>query len=152
MKPLRVIHVAVVLMIAARQLTNPSFAASSAKLTVSATVLPWINFNASQHVAAYEVRSEDLKKGYVDLPNSITVTLSTNVNREITIMVDNWGIGMIMIKESGTENFSKNSLALNIAGYGSGALISKKIDSRIMLPADAKEGVYPLAISLTPAI
>ena len=68
---------------------NPTFAATSARLQVSATVLPFVSFNASQHVTAYQVTSDDMKRGYIDLPNAITVNIKTNLNGEVPVIVDN---------------------------------------------------------------
>jgi hypothetical protein len=132
--------------------TYPAFAAASAKLHVSATVLPFVSFNAAQHVATYQVNGEDLKRGYVDLPNAITVNVRTNVNGGVPVFVDNWGAGKVLVKESGTGNFVESSFTLNTAGYRPNSLISKNFDSRIVLPADAREGVYQLTISMSPAI
>ena len=131
---------------------HPGFAATSAQIRVSATILPFVSFNAAQHVTAYQVTGADLKRGYVDLPNAITVNIRTNLNGGVPVIVDNWGGGRVLVKESGTANFSDSTFVLNTAGYRLNSLITKKFDSRIVLPADAQEGVYPFTISMTPAI
>jgi hypothetical protein len=150
-KPLRVSFLTN-LLAALLLVTSPCLAANSANLLVTATVLHYVSVNAAQHVTTYRVRSEDLKRGYIDLPNSLTVTVRTNVNGEVPVIVDSWGSGRILVKESGTGSFSGNSFTLNTAGHWSGAMISKNLDSRIVLPSDAQEGVYPLTVSMTPAI
>ena len=132
--------------------SNATFAATSAKIQVSATVLPFVSFNATQHVTTYQVKSEDLIRGYIDLPNVITVNVRTNLNGGVPVIVDNWGEGKVLVKESGTGNFSDSSFTLNTVGFRPNTLISKNFDSRIVLPADAREGVYPLTISMSPAI
>jgi len=129
-----------------------SFAATSARLQVSATILPFVSFNATQHVTTYQVKSEDLKRGYIDLPNAITVHVKTNMNGGVPVIVDNWGEGKVLVKESGTGIFSGSSFTLNTVGFRPNTSISKNYDSRIVLPADAQEGVYPLNITMTPAI
>lgn len=131
---------------------TPSFAATSARIQVIATVLPFVSFNASQHVATYQVRSEDLRRGYVDLPNSLTVTLRTNVGSGVPVIIDNWGSGRVLVRESGTGTFADGTFVVNTAGYRAGAVISKNFDSRVVLQPDAREGVYPLTISLMPTI
>jgi hypothetical protein len=131
---------------------NVTFAATSAKIQVSATVLPFVSFNAAQHVMTYQVNSEDLKRGYVDLPNAITVNVRTNLNGGVPVIVDNWGEGKVLVKESGTGNLPGSSFTLHTAGFRPNTFISKNFDSRIVLPADAREGVYPLTISMSPAI
>jgi hypothetical protein len=132
--------------------SNPTFAATSARIQVSATILPFVSFNATKHVTTYQVKSEDLKRGYIDLPNAITVNLRTNLNGGVPVIVDNWGVGKVLVKESGIGIFSDSSFTLNTVGFRPNTLISKNFDSRIVLPADAREGVYPLTISMSPAI
>ncbi len=149
---LRKVHhiaTAVMLILLAAQ---PGLAATSCQIRVSATILPYVSFNAAQHVMTYQVTSEDLKKGYVDLPNAITVNVRTNVNSGVPVIIDNWGNGKVLVKESGSASFSESSFTLNIAGYRLNSVITKNYDSRIILPADAQEGVYPFSISMTPAI
>jgi hypothetical protein len=131
---------------------SPSFAGTSAKIQVTATVLPFVKFNAVQHVATYQISSDDIKRGYIDLPDSLTVNVSTNVNGAVPVVVDNGGYGRVLVKESGTGDFSGSSFTLNTAGYRPNTLISKNFDSRVILPANSKEGVYPLTISMMPAI
>jgi hypothetical protein len=144
----RAIKIAVMFFFAAF-MAMPSFAAtSSAKILVTATVLPYVNFNAAQNVSTYQVRSEDLQRGYVDLPGSITVNLKTNTQNGVHVMIENWGGGKVLVSESGTGIFTESQLTLNSAGYRPGTQISKRYDSRIMLPADAQEGTYPFDIAM----
>jgi hypothetical protein len=130
----------------------PAIAATSARIQVTATVLPYVNFNAAQHVLTYHVNSQDLKRGYVDLPKVITVNLKTNIKGGVPVFVDSFCGGRLMIRESGTGNFKENSFTLDTAGFLPNTMISKNYDSRIMLPADAREGVYSFNITMTPAI
>jgi hypothetical protein len=130
----------------------PSIAGTSAKLQVTASVLPFVKFSAVQHVASYTVSSDDIKRGYVDLPDSLTVNVSTNVNGGVPVVVENWGGGRLLVKESGTGNFSDSSFTLNTAGYRPNTLVSKNYDSRVVLPANSQEGIFPLTISMMPAI
>ncbi len=151
MKPLKAHHIAIVFAVMLFG-TYPAFAATSARLHVSATVLPFVSFNAAQHVTTYQVNSEDLRRGYVDLPNAITVNVRTNINGGVPVIVDNQGGARILVKESGRGSFQGSSFTLDTAGYRPNSLISKNYDSRVILPDDAREGVYPLTISITPAI
>ncbi|MFZ3208872.1 MAG: hypothetical protein WA140_08555 [Geobacteraceae bacterium] len=127
-------------------------ATGSARLQVGATVLPFLSFNAAQHVTSYNVRSEDILRGYIDLSHSMTVNIRTNLNGVVPVMIENWGEGKVLVKESGTGNFTDSSFILNTSGNKTGTMISKNYDSRIILPPDAREGVYTLSISMTPAI
>lgn len=130
----------------------PVLAATSARIHVTANVLPFLSFNATQHLTTYQVRSTDLKRGYIDLPSAITVNIRTNVNSSVPVIVDNWGNGKVLVKESSSGSFSDGSFIVNVAAYRPGTVISKNFDSRILLPPDAQEGVYPLTISMMPAI
>lgn len=129
-------------------LAMPSFATTSAKIHVSATVLPYVNFNAVQNVYTYQVKSEDLQRGYVDLPDSITVNLRTNTQNGVNVMIENSGSGKVLVRERGTADFTESQITLNNAGYRRGEQISKRYDSRIILPVDAQEGTYPFAIAM----
>lgn len=131
---------------------SPSFAATSAKLHVTATVLPFVSFNAIQNVTTYQVNSEDIKRGYIDLPNAVTVNVRTNLNAGIPVMLESLGENRVLISESGRAAFVDSIFTLNTAGYRPNAPISKSYDSRIVLSADAKDGVYPLIISMVPAM
>jgi hypothetical protein len=134
-------------------LATPVFAGTSATLSVGATIKPWMKFTSTQHVATYQVSSEDLKKGYVDLANVITVNLSTNNSAGVRVLVGNGDGGEVLLKESGTAaEFATSSFTMTPSGYRAGTLISKRYDSRIPLPSDARVGTYPLTLTLMPAI
>lgn len=135
-------------------LTGPccGFAATSAELQLSATVLPFVSFNAVQHVASYRVNSDDIKKGYVDLPNSVTVKVRTNLGTGVPVTVENSAGGNVLIRESGGADFQGNMFTMDTAGHRPNTPISRSYDFRILLSADAKDGTYPLAISMAPAI
>lgn len=129
-----------------------SFAATSAKLHLTATVPPYVSLNATQRITSYQVRSEDLQRGYVDLPGAVTVTVRSNLSSGVPIVVDNGGIGQVLLRESGLGTFADGSFTLNTAGFLPYTVITKNLDSRIVLPADAREGVYPFAISVVSAL
>lgn len=131
---------------------STSFAATAAKVHVSATVLPFVSFDAVQHVTTYQVKSADIKRGYIDLPNSMTVKVRTNLTTGVSVIVENAGMGRVLIRESGRADFAGNTFTMNTADYRPNTQISKSYDSRILLSADAKDGIYPLIISMAPAI
>lgn len=144
---IRIARYMTVVFFAVLAIAAPGFAATAEKLHVTATVLPFVFFNSIQNVATYQVRSDDIKRGYVDIPNAVTVTLRTNVTRGITVIVDNRGSGRILLKENRSGDFMGNSINLSTDGHRAGELISRSFDSRIILPADAQEGVYPLSVA-----
>lgn len=149
----RSVSITVIFCIGALLSAAHGHSATSTRVQVTATVLPYVNVNAAQHVASYRVSSDDLKRGYVDLPNALTVTMRTNLHGVVPVIVDNdIRGGRFLLRESGAGSFMDGSLALNTAGHLPGAVISRNYDSRIVLPADTKEGTYPLAITMMPAI
>jgi hypothetical protein len=123
---------------------------SSAVLRVSATVLPWLKLNASQHVARYTVTRDDLMRGYVDLPGSATVRIRTNDNRTIGVTVLNEGPERILAKASGSAEFTGSGGALVIGRPQKGAEIAQNLDLRVILPEGMREGTYALNISINP--
>ena len=131
---------------------SSSLAATSAKVRVTATVLPFVSLDAVQHVLTYQVNRDDIKRGYVDLPNSMTVKVRTNLNTGVPVVIENSGDFRILVSESGRADFMGSMFTLNTSDYRPNTQISKTYDSRIVLSADAKDGIYPLIISMAPAI
>ena len=88
--------------------SNPTYAVTFAR---AATVVPFISFNVTQHVTTIEVKSEDLTRGCIDLPNnkSIAANVKMNFNRGVPVNVYNWGSGRILVKESGYYLFTDAS-------------------------------------------
>jgi hypothetical protein len=128
-------------------------AAASAQIHVSATVPPFISLNAIQNVASYSVSSVDIKRGYLDLPNAISIRLRTNLGTGVPISVESaLGEAKVLIKESGSTEFVGTTFTVPTADHRANLPINKSYDSRIVLTDDSKEGSYPLIISLTPAI
>ena len=143
---------ATILMILAAMLiissTAPAMAATStASLQISVTVRPWLKFKAEQSVQMYRVTSEDIRRGYVDVPASASVTVSTNERRPVTITAAANDEQTILIRESGAANFSQSA---GVSVPTPGAETVKELDCRIMLAQNTKEGSYPLVVALAP--
>jgi hypothetical protein len=115
-------------------------------------VLPFVSFNAAQRVSNYQVQDVDIKRGYVDLPNAISIDIKTNVAERVPVIIEGGANCRILFKESGTELYSDSTFTVNTAGYRPNSLITKTYDSRIILPADTRKGTYPLVITMMPAI
>lgn len=131
---------------------DAAFAAPSATLQVSANVLPFVSFNAVQHVTSYQVKSDDIKRGYIDLPASMTVSVRTNMNAGVPVFFENAGGASVLIRESGRTDFIDQLFTLNTDNYRPNTPISKRYDFRVLLSADSKDGTYPLMISMAPTI
>lgn len=135
-------------------LTSAPFchAATPAKLHLSASVAPFYSFNAVQNVTAYQVNKEDLQRGYIDLPNSITVQVRTNLNAGVPVLVENSAAARVLIRESGGSGFQENAFTVKTSDYRPNTPFSKSYDFRIVLTDGASEGNFPLVLSVTPAI
>jgi hypothetical protein len=130
----------------------PALAASSAVLQVSATIRPWVAFKAVQHLYSYRVTTADLQRGYVDLAESITLEIKTNIQRDISVKFSSESGERILFRESAGGNFFENEYTLYPDRRSPAEAISRKIDSRIMLTTNSKEGVYPLNVAMLPEI
>ena len=130
----------------------PALGASSATLQVGAHVLPFVSFNAVQHVSTYQVKGEDIKRGYIDLPASMTVSVRTNLREGVPVFFENTAGASVLIRESGRTDFNGHSFTLNTDDYRPNTPISKRYDFRVILSGDAKDGTYPLMISMAPSI
>lgn len=130
----------------------PAQAASSAVMQVSATIRPWVVFNAVQHIYSYRVTSIDLERGYVDLAGSMTLDIKTNISKDISVRFISENGERILFKESTGETFFENEYTLSPDRRTPGETISRKIDSRIILTNNSKEGVYALNVSMLPEI
>lgn len=127
-------------------------AGASAKLSVSATVIPFVSFTAIQNVSTYQVNGEDIRRGYVDLPGSITLRVRTNLFTGVPVVVENPGAARILVKESTSSLYGGSPFTLSTSDFHPNTPVSIPCDSRVVLPADAKEGSYPLAFSIIPSL
>jgi hypothetical protein len=132
--------------------STPGLAASSAILQVSATIRPWVTFKAVQNLYSYRVTTADLQRGYVDLAGSITLEVKTNIQRDIPVKFSSENGENILFRESAGGSFFENEYRLYPDHRSPMEVISLKIDSRIMLTNNSKEGVYPLSVSMSPEI
>lgn len=125
-------------------------AGSSAVVKVSATVLPYMKLHAHQRVATYRVTTDDLRKGFVDLPDSATVRIRTNENKNIALSVSNEGPERIMVREAGAGTYDGADGTVVLGRPQKGMEITRNLDFRLILPEGAKEGSYALNIAITP--
>ena len=128
------------------------FAASSAVMQVSATIRPWVSFSAVQNMHSYRVTAADLKRGYVELVGVITVEIKTNIERDIPVRFTSGAGEKILFRESTGGAFFENECRLLPDRLVPIQVTLKKIDSRIMLTSNSREGEYPLNVFMTPEI
>jgi len=119
--------------------------ASSAVVRVQATIRPWLKFSATQPASSYRVTAEDIHRGHIDLPQAITIQVQTNIREEIRFDITSGGPEKILIQtDSGLAD------AVRLAGEHPAIPITRVLDMRIVLPADVREGTYPLHVALVP--
>lgn len=132
--------------------SSPGLGASSAVMQVSATIRPWVTFNAVQHLHSYRVTAADIQRGYVDLAGSITLEIRTNINRDISVKFSSENGERLLFRESAGGSFFENEYRLNLDRQSPMEVVSRKIDSRVMLTSNSKEGEYQLNVSMSPDI
>lgn len=123
-------------------------ATSAATVQMSATIQPWLRFHVMQNVHAFQVTTEDLQRGFIDIVRSATIEVKTNEQRDLWVGVVNHGPSEVLIKEAASATFARSSGLLNIGRQLPGLANSKDIDCRILLPTGTLEGVYPLSLTL----
>jgi hypothetical protein len=129
----------------------PAWAGSSTvSVQVRATILPWMQFSTKQHRYSYHVTDEDIRRGYLDLPHSLTVDLATNIIGVIDLGIFSNGPGDVIVGEAGAPGGFKESL--RIENMYPGMASSKVMDIRVMLSAGMQPGAYPLDLTITPLV
>lgn len=125
-------------------------AASQTRLHVSATVTPWLEFSAQQHVRFYQVDAADLERGFVDLPEAMTIRVRSNIGHPIAFRILGNDGRTIRVRESGAGLPGKNDNLLLVDATHAQQALSKSLDVRVMLPENAETGRYPLTTTLIP--
>lgn len=131
---------------------SPSFAASAARLQVSAIVSPFLSFQATQQVASFKVGMDEIERGYVDIPGALALSVRTNLKEGVPVLVENEGPAKISVKETGTAAFGDGPFTVSTANIATGSLITKRYDARVELPLGTRPGLHPFHLLVTPAL
>lgn len=140
-----------ILLLAAMFAAGPAGAANG-RLRVSAVIPPFLRFNAVQNVTSYEIKSADIERGYLDLPNAVTVSITTNLRSGIPVAVENLGNERVVVKETGATQFNGSSFTASDRAFRPNTPFTVTLDSRILLSSESREGRYPLKLSVTPSL
>ena len=124
-------------------------ATSTAHLTISVTIRPWLKLSTDQLVTSYQVTGADLLRGYVDLPGSALVTVTTNDRKPVAITLASADGQTVLLRESGSGSFPATAGALDIGRQRPGVASVTKLDYRVILPEGAKTGSYPLNVAIS---
>ncbi|MBL7049721.1 MAG: hypothetical protein ISR96_09435 [Nitrospira sp.] len=132
--------------------SNVYSGSASARVRVSVRVLPYINYNVMRSVSALNITNEDLARGYKEIDEGALMSVKTNDPRGF----------MIALCGQPTENIDSITVrvghdVIDLPSYGCTELYSpgsendqvKKIAYKIYLPDTAREGLYPLPITVS---
>jgi hypothetical protein len=119
---------------------------SSATVQVRAVIRPWIKFSANQPVSSYQVTSEDIRRGYIDFPQAMTIRVQTNISDAIRFEITSGGPEQILVQDGETGLTD----AIRVEGQHPAAQVTRVLDMRVVLPEGTREGTYPLQIAMAP--
>lgn len=117
--------------------------ANSASVYVSATVLPYVQMNVTQHETYYSISPRDLEQGYIVIPSSVTVNIDTNTSELILSFLSS-GAGQIDGSLSGLSSFGERVEIMLTDNEKHARHASRKIDLRVSLDQDTQIGEHIL--------
>lgn len=118
-------------------------------INVRANVLPWVKYDTVQHVSSYTVRREDISRGYVDIPGAVTVNIRTNVRKDVAVRAEHDQGRQLLLRASGMQGSAQSVSTIDTSGHGRGEMITQRLDARVILPSETKEGIHSLVIPLS---
>jgi len=135
----------VFLLVVAPVLTPSQVNAASTSVHVTARVLPWLNVSATPLITSYRVDAKAIQNGFIDLPNSLSIQLATNVRSGIDLNLSSFGPERVVVSNganSGTD-------MIRIANLSSNLPTTSAFDLRIILPQGIEQGDYPLQLNIS---
>jgi len=135
----------VALLLAAPMLTPSLANAASTSVRVSARILPWLNVTATPLISSYRVDAEAIQRGFIDLPNSLSIQLSTNLRSDIDLSLESFGPERIVI---GNGTYSGSDM-IRFAALASNMPTTRAVDLRVILPQGIAQGDYPLQLNVS---
>jgi hypothetical protein len=124
-------------------------AMSTATVQVSVAIQPWLKFSVEQRLSSYTITPADVRQGYVDLKGAAAVNIRTNEKREIMLHVDSPDGGALLIKDGAAADFVGMGVPINLGRQAPGVPATRQIDCRVLLPAGARVGTYPLSLAVS---
>ncbi len=119
--------------------------AASTSIRVSARILPWLNVTATPLISSYRVDAEAIQRGFIDLPNSLSIQLSTNLRSDIDLSLESFGPERVVVG-NGT---SSGSDMIRFAALASNVPTTRAVDLRVILPQGIEKGDYPLQLNVS---
>jgi hypothetical protein len=136
-----------VLVLATLSWVCPAQSSSRAVVHIQAVIKPWLKFSAIQPNYSYRITSEDIRRGHIDLPRAITISVQTNVREPIRFGISGDGPERILVQTDG--GFSDS---VSMDATQPSTPVTRIFDMRIVLPENAREGSYPLTVALSPMV
>lgn len=143
--PVRLLLGILCLLLAAAMLPPPQAHAASTSIHVSARIRPWLDVSATPRIASYQVDAVAIKRGFIDLPNALSLRLATNLRSEIDLNLSSFGPGQVLVANGAHQG----SDLLRIPALAGNQPIIRELDLRVILSSDMKEGNYPLQLSVS---
>ncbi len=122
----------------------------TAKLTVSARVLPYLQFNLLSQVSEITVTEEDVKRGYLEVRSASRLVLKTNSNAGYMMTFEGnlWPFKEVQIQ--GLSNpVQLNSGHVIVHQPSNKGQWTVDLSYRFLLSVDTKPGSYSWPLSLT---
>ena len=119
--------------------------AASTSIRVTARILPWMDLSAVPQVSSYQVDAEAIERGYVELPNSLSIRMATNLRSEIDLSIDSFGPGRVLVDNG---SFPGTDM-IRMEEQVSSTPVSRNYNLRVMLPPDIQQGHYPLQLNVS---
>ena len=101
--------------------------------------------SATPRIASYQVDAVAIKRGFIDLPNALSLRLATNLRSEIDLNLSSFGPGQVLVANGAHQG----SDLLRIPALAGNQPIIRELDLRVILSSDMKEGNYPLQLSVS---
>ena len=121
-------------------------ASTSATVQVRTVIRSWIKFSANQPVSSYQVTKEDIRRGYIDFPRALTLSVQTNIRDAIRFEISSGGPEGILVQDGGTGLTD----AVRIEGQQPAVPVTRTLDMRVVLAEGTREGTYPLQLAMAP--
>ncbi len=135
-----------VFLLVVASILTPSLAnAASTSVRVSARILPWMNVTATPLVSSYRVDAEAIQRGFIDLPNSLSIELSTNLRSDIDLSLESFGPERVVVGNGS----SSGSDMIRFATLASNTPVTRSVNLRVILPQGIEQGDYPLQLSVS---
>jgi hypothetical protein len=119
--------------------------AASTSVRVSARILPWLNVTATPLISSYRVDAEAIQRGFIDLPNSLSIQLSTNLRSEIDLSLESFGPERVVVGNGSNSG----SDMIRFAALAGTMPTTRAVDLRVILPQGIAQGDYPLQLNVS---